>query len=77
MNFKTFEKKVKAKFPLLNCKETVDRRDNLIFTTTDGSVSYSPADKRWWYSEAKSRSGSGKTLEEAIAKLPSLADEYD
>jgi hypothetical protein len=76
MNFKQFQKIVQAKFPQLKCEETVDRKNNPIYATTDYTITYDIQSKRWWYSEGKSMSGSGKTLDEAIENIPSLADEY-
>lgn len=76
MTFQEFEQIVHKRYPNVKCKNTSDRKDHAVYVTEDWSIDYHIATNLWWYSEAKSRSGSGKTLEEAINNLPLLADEY-
>ena len=75
--FGEFEAIVKARFPRLQCEQTETRDGSILWQTSDGTVGYFPEEKRWFYREAKSSAGSGATLEEAIADIPSLMDEYD
>lgn len=77
MKFKSFESQVKSRFPHLICEETTDRRGNPMYATTDWSVTYNPQNRQWTYSESKSSSGTGKTLEQAIANLDSSLSLYD
>lgn len=76
MSFEEFEKIVNAKFLCLKCEETVDRKSTPIYATTDWRVVYNSSLDLWYYSEAKSRSASGKSLEESIANTPSLSEEF-
>ena len=80
VRFSDFTEIVKAKFPRLVCRKTRNRNNEpfeQVWETTDGRISYYPNEKRWFYREAKSSAGSGSTLEEAIANVPSSTLIYD
>jgi hypothetical protein len=70
MNFEQFQSEVTAKFPNLICEETKTRDETPVYATKCWTVGYNTETKKWWYSEGKSSSGSGNTLEEAIKNVP-------